>query len=174
MNTGVGSLSLLQQIFLTQESNWDLLHCKWILYQLSYQGSLHEEIQVYEHHCHLRTANHNNEIPLCCGCSLTQLSLILCNPMDCNTPGFPVLHCLLEFAQTYVHWVNGTIHLSHSLLPPSPALNLFQLRGIFQWADSSHQVLKVSGLQLQLLQTYCITQWLKSKELTTSNTGKNM
>ena len=31
-NTGVGSLSLLQQIFLTQESNWGLLHCRWILY----------------------------------------------------------------------------------------------------------------------------------------------
>ena len=38
-NTGVGSLSLLQRIFPTQESNWDLLHCKLILYQLSYQGS---------------------------------------------------------------------------------------------------------------------------------------
>ena len=38
-NTGVGSLSLLQGIFLTQESSWDLLHCRWILYQLSYQGS---------------------------------------------------------------------------------------------------------------------------------------
>ena len=38
-NTGVGSLSLLQQIFLTQESNWCLLHCRRILYQLSYQGS---------------------------------------------------------------------------------------------------------------------------------------
>ena len=37
-NTGVGSLSLLQQIFLTQEFNWGLLHCRWILYQLSYQG----------------------------------------------------------------------------------------------------------------------------------------
>ena len=30
--TGVGSLSLLQGIFLTQESNWGLLHCRWILY----------------------------------------------------------------------------------------------------------------------------------------------
>ena len=39
MNTGVGSLSLLQGIFLTQESNWDLLHCRQILYQLIYQGS---------------------------------------------------------------------------------------------------------------------------------------
>ena len=38
-NTGVGSLSLLQQIFSTQESNWGLLHCRHILYQLSYQGS---------------------------------------------------------------------------------------------------------------------------------------
>ena len=37
-NTGVGSLPLLQQIFLTQESNHGLLHCRWILYQLSYQG----------------------------------------------------------------------------------------------------------------------------------------
>ena len=38
-NTGVGSLSFLQQIFPTQESYWGLLHCRWILYQLSYQGS---------------------------------------------------------------------------------------------------------------------------------------
>ena len=38
-NTGVGILSLLQQIFVTQESNWSLLHCRWNLYQLSYQGS---------------------------------------------------------------------------------------------------------------------------------------
>ena len=38
-NTGVGSLSPLQQIFSTQESNWDLLNCRWILYQLSFEGS---------------------------------------------------------------------------------------------------------------------------------------
>ena len=37
--TGVGSLSLLQQILPTKESNWDLLHCRRILYQLSYEGS---------------------------------------------------------------------------------------------------------------------------------------
>ena len=39
-NTGVGSQSLLQGIFPTQELNWGLLHCMWILYQLSYEGSL--------------------------------------------------------------------------------------------------------------------------------------
>ena len=38
-NAGVDSLSLIQQIFLTQESNRDLLHWRWILNQLSYQGS---------------------------------------------------------------------------------------------------------------------------------------
>ena len=38
-NTGVGSIVFLQQIFPTQESNRGLLHCRWILYQLSYQGS---------------------------------------------------------------------------------------------------------------------------------------
>ena len=38
-NTGVGSLSLPQAIFLTHESNWGLLHCRCILHQLSYQGS---------------------------------------------------------------------------------------------------------------------------------------
>ena len=37
-NTGVGNLSLLQGIFLTQELNWGLLHCRQTLYQLSYQG----------------------------------------------------------------------------------------------------------------------------------------
>ena len=38
-NTGVGSLCLLQQIFTIQESNQGPLHCRWILYQLSYHGS---------------------------------------------------------------------------------------------------------------------------------------
>ena len=38
-NTGVGSLSLLPGIFLTQESNQGLQHCRWILYKLSHKGS---------------------------------------------------------------------------------------------------------------------------------------
>ena len=38
-NTGVGSHSCHQVFFPTQESNWGLLHCRWILYQLRYQGS---------------------------------------------------------------------------------------------------------------------------------------
>ena len=39
MNTDMGSTSLLQVIFPTQESNQGLLEFRWILYQLNYQGS---------------------------------------------------------------------------------------------------------------------------------------
>ena len=74
-------------------------------------------------------------------------------PMDCSTPGFPVLHYLLEFAQTHVHWVTDAIQPSHPLLPPSPpALHLSQHQGLFQWVSSSHQVAKVLEPQLQSFQ----------------------
>ena len=54
--------------------------------------------------------------------------------MDCSTPGFPVLHHLPEFAQTHVHWVCDAIQWSHPLSPlSSPALNLSQHLGLFQW-----------------------------------------
>ena len=43
-NTGVGCHALLQGIFQTQESNQGLLHCRQILYQLSYQGSLRNRL----------------------------------------------------------------------------------------------------------------------------------
>ena len=45
-NTGVGSLALLQQILQTQKLNWGLLHCRRILYQLSYQVKLSESRSV--------------------------------------------------------------------------------------------------------------------------------
>ena len=41
----------------------------------------------------------------------------LCNPKKYRTPGFPVLHYLLEFAQTYVHWVSDAIQPFDPLLP---------------------------------------------------------
>ena len=50
-NPGVGSLSLLQQNVPTQESNRGLLHCRWILYQLNYQGSPKRKSQRVESTC---------------------------------------------------------------------------------------------------------------------------
>ena len=46
-NTGVGSLFLLQGLFLTQELNRGLLHCRMILYQLSYQGRFNSRKPFY-------------------------------------------------------------------------------------------------------------------------------
>ena len=44
-----------------------------------------------------------------CCCLVAKLCPTLCNPMDCSTSGFPVLHYLPEFAQTHVHWVSDAI-----------------------------------------------------------------
>ena len=41
----------------------------------------------------------------------------LWDPMDCSTPGFPVLHYLPEFVQTHVHWVDDATQPSRPLLP---------------------------------------------------------
>ena len=62
--------------------------------------------------------------------------------MDCSMPGFPVHHQLPEFTQTHVHWVGDAIQPSHPLSSPSPAFNLSQHQGLFQWVRSSHQVAK--------------------------------
>ena len=60
-------------------------------------------------------------------CSVAQSCPTLCGPMDCSTPGFPVLHHLPELAQIHVHWVGDAIQPSHPLSSPSPpAFNLSQ------------------------------------------------
>ena len=65
--------------------------------------------------------------------SSVQLCPTLCDPMDCSTPGFPVLHQPLELAQTHVHQVGDTIQPSYPLSSPSPhAFNLSQHQDLFQ------------------------------------------
>ena len=88
--------------------------------------------------------------------SVAQLCPTLCNPMDCSMPGFLVYHKLLEIAQTHVHPVGNAIHPFHSLSSPSPAFNLSQHQGLFQWVSSSHQVAKVLEFQLQ----HQFLQWI--------------
>ena len=74
-----------------------------------------------------------------CCCSALKLCPTLWDPMDCSSPGFPVLHHLLEFTQTHVFWVGDAIQPCHSLLPPSPfAFNLSQHQSLFQWVGYSH------------------------------------
>ena len=65
--------------------------------------------------------------------------------------GFPVLHYLLELAQTHVHWVSDAIQPSHPLLSPSPpTFNLSQYQDLFQWVGSSHQVAKYGSFSLNI------------------------
>ena len=67
----------------------------------------------------------------CCRCSVTKLCPTLCEPMDCNTPSFPVLLYLPEFTQTHVHWVSDAIQPSNPLSSPSPLVfNLSQHQGL--------------------------------------------
>ena len=68
----------------------------------------------------------------CCH-SVPKSCSTLCNPMNCSTPGFPVLYCLLEFAQTHVYWVHDAKPSNHLifhhplLLLPSifPSIRVF-------------------------------------------------
>ena len=73
--------------------------------------------------------------------------------MDCSTPGFPVLHPLLELVQTHVHWVGDAIQPSHPLLClPSilPSIKVFSMSQLFasggqiSGASSSTSVLPVN------------------------------
>ena len=84
----------------------------------------------------LNEARLSHDHASCC-CSVAKLYPTLCNPMDCSTPGFPVLHDLPEFAEIRVHWAGDAIQPSHPLSPPSPpALNLSQHQGLFQQVGS--------------------------------------
>ena len=69
-----------------------------------------------------------------CTCSVPSLSLVrLCNPTDCSTLGFPILHQLPEPTQTHVHCIRDAIQKSHPLSSPSPpAFILSPNQGLFQ------------------------------------------
>ena len=81
--------------------------------------------------------------------SVAQSCPALCNPMDCSTPGFPVLYQLPELAQTHVHWsvmpLNHLILCRPLLLLPSifPSIRVFSNESILHsrwakyWASAS-------------------------------------
>ena len=98
------------------------------------------------------------------GCDSMVLSMVKCisvqfshsvvydsmRPMHYSTPGLPVHHQLLEFTQTYVHWVGDATQPPCPLSPPSPpAFNLSQYQGLLQRVSSLHPVAKVLEFQLQ-------------------------
>ena len=81
----------------------------------------------------------------CCR-SVAQSCLTLRSPMDCSTPGFPVLHHLPQFAHTHVHWVDGAFNhliLCYPLLfLPSifPSISILSFRPLhYSSVASSHK-----------------------------------
>ena len=81
--------------------------------------------------------------------SVSQLCTTLCNPMDCSTPGFPVLQQRTELVQTHAHQVGDIIQQSDPVVPFSSCLPSFPASGSFQMSHSSHQVAKILEFQLQ-------------------------
>ena len=73
--------------------------------------------------------------------SVAMSHLTLRDPMNCSTPGFPVLHYLPEFAQAHVHWVNDAIQPSHphpfSCPQSFPASGSFPMSWLFAWGRQS-------------------------------------
>ena len=114
-NTGVGSHSLLQEIFPTQGSNTCLLHCQ--------AGSLPLGHQ-YQHQFS-RSVMSDSLWPH--GLQHSRLPWPSPTPGGCSN-----------------HWIGDAIQPSHPLSSPSPpAFNLSQHKGLFQWVISSHQVASV-------------------------------
>ena len=70
--------------------------------------------------------------------------LLFATPVDCSTPGFPVIHYLPQFAQTHVHLVGDAIQPPHPLSSPSP------LPSIFPSIFSSESVLVSGGQSISI------------------------
>ena len=70
----------------------------------------------------------------CCSCcSVDESCLTVCGPMDCSTPGSPVFHYLMKFAQILVHWFGRWYYLtiSSSAAPSSFCLQYFPISWFF-------------------------------------------
>ena len=97
--------------------------------------------------------------------SVAQSCPILCDPVDCSMPGFPVHHQHPELAQTHVHRFGDAIQPSHPLLSPSPPHSIFQSIRVFSnesvfpirwpeyWRFSFSPSNEYSGLRLKQLST---------------------
>ena len=87
------------------------------------------EVQVTTWTCnwHQSSWRESLKLPAYCCCSVAELCPTICDPMDCSTPGSPVLHYLPEFVQTHAHWVGDAAShfiLCHPLLLPSVFLSI--------------------------------------------------
>ena len=69
-----------------------------------------------------------------CCCSI----MSLWNPMDCSMLDFPVLHCVLEFVQTHVHWISDAMQPSHPVLSLLLLISIFPSIRVFSNESNLH------------------------------------
>ena len=94
------------------------------------------------------------ELPLVLCCySVTKSSPTVCDPMDCSTPGFPVLHHLPEFAQTHVHRISDVGPLEGIYLEETPVYG----SGIETWRQHSERGCRLSSWLRHLLGASSLT-----------------
>ena len=91
-----------------------------ILWQI---GLLRYIILPYFFRCFSRGYPYAEHITVCCF-SVAESCLTLCDPMDWNTPAFPVHNRLPELAQPHVHQVSDANQISHPLSFRSSVFNL--------------------------------------------------
>ena len=84
-----------------------------------------------------------------CCCSVAQLCLTLCHPMDCSTPGF--LSFTISRSLLRLMSIESVMPSNHLILccPLLLLPSIFPRIRVFSWVSSSHQVAKISQLQLQ-------------------------
>ena len=88
----------------------------------------------------------NSEYITCC-CSVTKSCPSLCNPMDCSTPGFPVLHCLLSLLKLMLVMPSSHLILCRPvLLLPSviPSIRVFSNESVLHVRWPKYQSFSIS------------------------------
>ena len=70
--------------------------------------------------------------------SVAQSCPMLCDPVDCSTPGFPVHHQLPELTQTHIHRVSDAIQSSHPLSSLLLLPSIFPSIGVFSSESDLH------------------------------------
>ena len=94
-----------------------------------------------------------SHICTCCYCLVTQSCLTLCDLCGLQHTQLPVLHYILEFAQTHVHWVSDAVQLSHPLLP------LLLLSSCISFLPEPLETLhKISSIVFNSLLHACVSQ----------------
>ena len=120
----------MRKQFILWANQFSIIFTKCLQSSLSLQNMKTRACLALDLQCDfLRNALLGQLYVLCCY-SVTQSRPTLSDPMDCSTPGLPVLHYLLEFVQAHVHWASDVLHPFHPLLPPLLLPSIFpSIRG---------------------------------------------